>query len=295
MDIRFVQRDEIDKVKWNSCVHYSNNGNFFGYIWYLDTIAKEWDALVEGDYESVFPLITRTKYWKVKELYQPDLIRDITIYSINVLSEARITAFLNAIPKDLKYINIRVDEQLIIPDPFNFTSKTLNNQQLLLNASYDELAARFSPTLVQALEKSRLANLIPTTSIKPEQIVDFYKAHTPNRKNLERRYHGYLRIMYNVLHRGMGFGSGVQNKNGELLAVSFYIYSHSRVYNLLSAVSPKGKQVAADAQLFDTLLKTHAGKMLVLDFNSPSIGKEFGAIEASILNIIKDKRTWGVF
>ncbi len=50
MDVRFVPREEIDKVKWNSCVHYANNGNIFGYVWYLDQVAREWDALIEGDY-----------------------------------------------------------------------------------------------------------------------------------------------------------------------------------------------------------------------------------------------------
>ena len=56
MEIRFVKKEDIDKIKWNSCVHYAINGNIFGYMWFLDSVSKEWDALVEGDYESVLPL-----------------------------------------------------------------------------------------------------------------------------------------------------------------------------------------------------------------------------------------------
>ncbi len=66
MNIRFVPQEDIDKTKWNSCVHYAINGNIFGYMWYLNNVAKKWDALVEEDYESVFPLIWRYKYLNIK-------------------------------------------------------------------------------------------------------------------------------------------------------------------------------------------------------------------------------------
>jgi hypothetical protein len=50
MAVRWVKREDIDKVKWNSCVHYAYNGNIFGYVWYLDFIGKSWndDILVSA-------------------------------------------------------------------------------------------------------------------------------------------------------------------------------------------------------------------------------------------------------
>lgn len=69
MEIKFVFREEIDKVKWNSCVYYVINGNIFGYMWYLDYIVKDWDVLVEGDYELVFFLVWWFGCIFGKELY----------------------------------------------------------------------------------------------------------------------------------------------------------------------------------------------------------------------------------
>ena len=99
--IRFIAHQDIDKVKWNSCVHYATNNNIFGYWWYLRNTAKEWDALVEGDYESVLPLISKPSA-NVGSLYLPELIREAGIYSIHLLSHARVNAFLEAIPALIK-------------------------------------------------------------------------------------------------------------------------------------------------------------------------------------------------
>ena len=54
---KFVPFAEIDKNKWNGTVHYAGHGNPYGYYWYLKAVLKEWDAIVEDDYETVFPII----------------------------------------------------------------------------------------------------------------------------------------------------------------------------------------------------------------------------------------------
>jgi hypothetical protein len=52
-----------------------------------------------------------------------------------------------------------------------------------------------------------------------------------------------------------------------LLAVNFFIYSHSKVLSLVPVVSPKGEEKGALELLFHMLIKTHAGKPLLLDLN----------------------------
>ncbi|MEL7020062.1 MAG: hypothetical protein AAGK47_00510, partial [Bacteroidota bacterium] len=68
MDIQLIKREDIEKPRWDGCVHYSPNGNVFGYTWYLDAIAREWDGLVENNYESVMPLVYRTNWLNKLEL-----------------------------------------------------------------------------------------------------------------------------------------------------------------------------------------------------------------------------------
>lgn len=268
MEIRLVKQEEIDKVKWNSCVHYSNNGNVFGYKWYLDHIAKDWDGLVEGDYESVFPLVWRKGMWGGKVLYQPNLMRELGIFTINAPSPARVKAFLQAIPAEYKQVDIVLNEQNPFPGLKNFRQSQLTNHQMLLTKSFEDLEKDFSPAIETAVEKAAKAEIMLDSNIKPEKIADFYQKHTSDTKGKDRNFHAIQRVMYNVLHRGWGFASAARSKEGELLAANFFIYSHNTVMSLLPLESPAGRQVGALTFLFHMLIRTHATRPMILDFNT---------------------------
>lgn len=295
MDIRFVPREEIDKVKFNSCVHYATNGNIFGYIWYLDFVAKEWDALVEGDYESVFPLVWRNTTFGKKELYQPDLMRELGIYSIHVLSGKRLQAFIEAIPEEYTKVDIRLNEQNFPIKDVTYELEEVDNFQLLLTPSYEELREKFDPALIPKLDLAEDSDLLPTTSVKPEQVAELYKKYTTRKSGLDRNFHALQRIMYNALHRGWGFVSGVQNRAGDLLAANFYLYSHKKVMSLVPVQSPEGEKVGALTYSFDMLLRSHAGRPLILDFNvdgNAELAQAFGGERTAYYRLHSGKQAW---
>ncbi len=298
MDIQLLKSEEIDKVKWNSCVHYANNGNIFGYRWFLDTVAKDWDALVEGDYESVFPLVWRKGNWSSPELYQPSLMREMGIYSIHLLSSQRIKAFFDAIPEEYKRINITLSGQNTVPGELDLTSEELTNYQLYLNSPYEVLESNYTEALTQKIKQAEDLELLPKSGMKPEVLADFYKKHTPYSNTLDQDFHALQRIMYNALHRGWGFASSVTTPDDELLAVDFFLYSHGQVVSLMSSVSPKGQEMGAQEYLMDMLIRTHAGRPLILDFNDPmhpSFAKAFGAHEAKYFRLKRQGKRWGIF
>lgn len=292
MDIKLVPRDEIDKTKWNSLVHYADNGNIFGYIWYLDNVAKNWDALMEGDYESAMPLTWKKDFWGRKSLHQPALLRELGVFSNRVLSPARVRAFLDAIPPDYRAVDIQFNAASPRLESEQFTFSPVNNYVLLLNQPYEKIAAGYSPETQAALQE---ADLFPTSSLKPERLAELLRDHTPGYAGKNQDSHALLRIMYNVLHRGWGFASGVLDRNNQLLAGAFFIYSHGRVMRLLSAETPLGKSQHAEAYLFDTLIKSHAGRHLYLDLNtaSPTLARDLGAESLPFQKVQKKaKKPW---
>lgn len=292
MKIRLVKGSEIDKVKWNSCVHYASNGNVFGYMWFLDHVAKDWDALVEGDYESVFPLVWRDTFFGKKVLYQPDLMRELGVYSINILSQKRINAFLEAIPSEYMKVDISLNEQNRPTENVAFEIIEKSNYQLLLNRPYEEIEAGYSIALKTQLEIAENEGLLPISNLKPEKIAEFYQKHTPIRKGLDHRFHALQRIMYNVLHRGWGFAAGITDREGALLAVNFFIYSHKKVLSLVPVCSPVGKKKGALTYLFNFFIQGHANRPLVLDFNTEEteVALGFGASSNSFYQVKRDKR-----
>jgi len=290
MNIRLIKQADIDKTKWNSCVHFATNGNVFGYRWFLDNIAKEWDALVEEDYESVMPLIWRENSDGQKEIYQPSLIRESGIYSISLISAARLKAFLDKIPAEYSRINLHLNEGTNHRTDVDFSFEKKWNHQLLVNQSYEKLAANYSDTLKEKLGQASDFQLRPSSAIKPEAVADFFKANHPNPSSIEKKYHGSMRIMYNVLHRGWGFSSAIENKQGDLLAAGFFIFSHGKILTFLASENAEGKEKGALALLYDLLIRTNAGKPVLLDFNSKkedAFPLGFGAEESFFYKICR--------
>lgn len=298
MEIQFIRNEDIDKLKWNSCVHYANNGNVFGYKWFLDHVAKEWDGLIEGDYESVFPLVWRKNMFNRKELFQPHLMRELGLFSIHVLSRARLQNFLDAIPEEYKLIEIALNEQNQPVENNGFVLTKKANHQLTLNRSFEEIEQAYSQGLKQAIEEGEENGLLLTSSLKPETIADFYQKYTKDRTALSYNFHALQRIMYNALHRGWGFASGVTNSKNDLLAANFFIYSHGKVMSLIPVVSPEGEKQKALEFLFHMLIRGQANRPLILDFNTQKedqLAIQFGANPNPFYHIRKDKRRWGVF
>lgn len=294
MNISLLERDEIDKVKWNSCVHYATNGNIFGYLWYLDAMSRDWVGLVADDYETVMPLTKKTLMLGRQGLRQPELIRELAIYSINPPNNKRIAAFWEAIPEVYKLIDLQVDT-FSAPADKSFTQQVYTNYYLPLAKSYDDIRAKYDVLLQSQLEIAENANLYPTSSLKPEKIAELYRQH--NGPIPEQVFHGLQRIMYNVLHRGWGFASGVMNDQQKLLAADFFLFSHGRVMSIAPIVTKAGKAVYAQEHLYDTFVRTQAGKPQALDFNTVNgaFAEGFGALSYEYFGVKRDKRKWGVF
>lgn len=296
MNIHLLSRDEIDKNRYNGCVHYAVNGNLFGYHWYLDAMARHWDVLVEEDYQSVLPLPRQELPLGHEALIQPELLRQLAVYSVRALSPKRIEAFWEAIPDTYKVIDLAVDAHSR-PTDDSFQQEEINNYYLRLDQPYEQLAAQFTPDFTDRLAIAEDADLLPTTSLKPEQIAELYRRTAGGGRRAEERFHGLQRIMYNALHRGWGSASAVHNKAGELLAANFFIISHGRVVSQAPVTTPAGQRVEALTFLFDMLIRSHANRPLVLDFNTDdaSLAAAMGAVPGPYFRIRRDQRRFGLF
>lgn len=276
MDIKLIRHADLDKTKWNSCVHYATRGNFYGYWWYLSNTVKEWDAIVEGDYETVFPLLPLDSTL----LTTPDTIRELGIYSINVLSIPRVKAILDAIPPAYQHYRFTLNAGVNWPDDFFIKPATVYNHQLLMDKEYEAIEENYAPTIQDQMDQARANRLILTSNLKPERVADFYRIHTKDKTDVNYNFHAYQRIMYNALHRGNGFASAVMNEHQEYLACGFFIFSHGKIMRLISNVSKNGFKQGANALLFDMLIRGNATRPVLLDFNSfeeNSFAKDFGA------------------
>lgn len=273
MDIRIIKRANIEEKKWNGCVHYANNSNPYGYTWHLDAISEEWEGLVEGDYESVFPLVFNNKLKIAKQLYQPFFAQQLGIYSINMLSPKRIKSFLDAIPNEYKFIYINVNHRNKIAEDWGFEVTERPNLTLRLSNDYDTIYQNYSTNLKRNLKRAAKHKLTLTNSIKPEKLVEMYRTHQgPKIPELgDAAYHAAHRLIYNALHRGMGFVSAVTNEQNDIIAAGFFLTSKNRIVNLLPSTTPEGREKRAMHFLLNATILQNAQKPMIFDFEGSSV------------------------
>ncbi len=101
MKISYLPHDKIDKAKWDHCIDTASNGLIYAYSFYLDTMSKNWDALILDNYSFVMPL-TWNKKFGVYYLYQPFFAASLGIFGDNISAEI-MKAFLDNIPGKFKY------------------------------------------------------------------------------------------------------------------------------------------------------------------------------------------------
>lgn len=263
MDIRFVPQAELDKQLYNSCVHFATNGSLYGYDWYLNATAKDWDLLVEGDnYVSAMPL-PHSKNWLGRtQLTQPTLVPDLAIYSVKPLSPKRIQAFWDAVPDDYRSGSLTVEPASIPKQTGRFDIVQAAGDALFLNRPIEEITDDFPPAYYERLALAEAADLLPVTNLKPEAYADFWLSVNGKSNDNDWKFHAMQRVMYQILHRSWGNAQGVQTRDGQLLAVAFITYSHNRIFPLFPAQSKAGADAGAMTLLADTILRSHAGRSL---------------------------------
>lgn len=283
--IRYIKAADIDKHKWDSCIHFAINSRVYAYTWYLNQICEEWDGLVEGNYESVFPIIWNDKIPGFKQLHHPLLAQQLGLFSVHVLSDQRIAAFLEAIPNHYKRQTINFSSAIRLNDHPDYQVEQRPNYKLWLDRPYEEIRAGYSSNIKRNLKKAERNELYGGASITPEQFVDFFKANHKGKIDVLTDKVGYtiLRIMYQAMHRGAGFIATVQTQEGELCAASFFLINKGRITYLLPFTTEEGRQQGAMHFLLDIVIRKNALSPNVIDFEGSSIEsiarfyKSFGA------------------
>lgn len=242
----FIPFEEIDKNKWNGAIHYAPNGNVYGYYWYLKAVVREWDAIVEDDYESVMPVF-RTPL--KKEQYQ--LLPELGPYSVNYLNTSRVQSMLELAEEHNQAtsypINRGVAQSTIRHNKWGKTSFALFHAK----PSYEEIFSNYKDEVKEVIQSQNKDNIQLISGLQPEAIVALANIPHDQKNTL-------MRIMYNAMHRGIGFSTGVKEKVTEkITTLGFYIFSHNTLYEIfqLPSAPPHHKYIATDL-----LIRNQAGK-----------------------------------
>lgn len=275
MKIEYLKHQEIDFVKWDACIQDSLNSYIYAYSWYLDKVSEEWDALIGGDYEYVFPLPYRLKFG-VKYIYQPLFTQQLGLFSKSKISAQLTQDFIDAIPSEYKLVDLNFNKYNSVSSHFNPIENV--NVELDLIPEYSILKKGYSKNQLRNIKKAGKHNLFIDTAIKPELLSQLFaenKGHDLGVFGADQ-YQVLHRLAYILIHKGLAQVWGVYSEDNELLGGALFVQSDKRVILLFTGLSSLGKELSAMHFLMDAFIQKFAGSSMVLDFegsNDPGISR----------------------
>ena len=280
--IRFLQHEMIDKVRWDQSIASAVNGNLNACSWFLDIVSPGWCALVDENYENVFPLPVSSKAG-IDYIMQPYFTQQLGLFSRSLPTENRLREFLDKIPATYRYIDINLNASNTLGAAENIHSNI--NLELDLQPGYAEIAAGYHSNLQRNLKKADQNNLTLIKHVNPGELISLFRMHKGQQlvHLKDPQYKLIQQVAEQSMQNGTGQVWGVTDKASQLLAAVLWVTCHGKAVFLFSAVTAAGRKLHAMPWLIDSFIREHAGNPLTLDFegsNNESLARFYSSFGA---------------
>ena len=268
-DIQYLHHHEIDKKKWDELITNAGNGLIYAYSFYLDRMAKHWDALVLKDYQVVMPL-TWNKKFGIYYLYQPAFTACLGIFGERI-SYVMVDQFVQSIPSKFKLIEISLNAGNQFTGQSNRFIPAAN-YVLSLSKSYDDLYKSFRENHQRNIQKSIQNGNVIQKNISIDEVIDLNKQQMKKVAPVADESYDRLKGLYQFLYnQGKAVTYGIMSDQDKLLSSCVFFFSHNRAYYILVGNHPEGRNTGASHALVDAFIRDHSGQNLLLDFEGSDI------------------------
>lgn len=275
MQIRFLERKDIDTERWDSVIAGSPAETIYAYSWYLDQVAQNWSALVVEGYRYVMPVVWKKKVG-MRYIYQPFYTQQLGVFGKEEPDPELIRKMLMILYKKFRFAGMNLNALNLVgeDEPFEVVDKS--NYVLPLDREYNHLFASFKTNCKRNIRKSLDLSDLVDKNISVEELVKL-KRENDVIKRSDQDYEWLTDLMAMIINRGAGEIYGCRAE-GKLLAAACFASSKSRAIYLLSASSQEGKDRRAMFRIVDAFVRNHASSGRILDFegsNIPSVARFF--------------------
>lgn len=285
-EIRFIPGDQIDTDKWDRCINTDPEGLIYSTSWYLDILGVDWDGLVKGDYETVMPLIRRTKF-TFQYMFRPFGVQQLGITGVDADSPQLLRKFLEALPPAYRFVEFYTNARnhpTQLPKRWKVTENV--NLVLNLNESYEKIYSSFSKNTKRNVKKCKKRGYSVFEHDPPEVLIRMFQANQGLKYNVsDEFYTTLLHIMHVLIHKRIGQVWTIHDETNTAIAGIFVMHFQNRATLLFSAQDDHGRDTGAMSFLINEYLIMASENMALFDFegsNVPGLQKfyaGFGAVE----------------
>lgn len=265
--LRFINQEQLDRMKWNGCIARSSTPRVYAEAWYLDLVSPGWTSLVYGDYAHVMPLTVSQKFG-ISFLLQPIFAQQLGIFP--EAPEHIQASFLHAVARRFRYAAIQMNTSCSGVFSEVFSAERRLNLVLDLAVSYQNLRENYSSHTIRKIRKAEKQGVFVVKGLSPNDYIDLKDRANASRLPV-KPMQTLKRIISNTVANGMGVIYSAYTPDNSLCAAAFFLRSGKQIVYLNAVSTDEGKQTNAMHLLVDRFIRDHAGKSLWLDFEGSSI------------------------
>lgn len=297
--MQFLKNQEIDKLRWDECIHQSSHQLIYANTFYLDNMAPGWSALTDENYEWVLPLTNKRKFG-ISYLYQPAFLQQLGVFSkpAIVVPFEDISAYLQA---HIKFWEVNWN-YTTPQNVFSIKAQVTkgNNFILDLSTNYEAITANYHNKFRKNIKRSK-------------KFIHHYKSHTDYNKSIQlyRDYYGkrmphvkendyknFAKICRYCLDNNWMICREAVNEENEIMANALLLRYEKRLYNIMNTTTAAGRKNESNHFLLNAIIKEFSEQDLVFDFEGSdlpgvkSFYESFGAINQPYYKIKYNRLPW---
>jgi hypothetical protein len=294
--IAYLKNEEIDRTRWDNCLAEMPGVKPYPWSWYLDIMAPGWEALIDDDYASVFPLPGFRKYG-FNYIATPVFLQQLGAFAPDGDAEKKAEEFISFIPGTYRLVDLNI-AQKIKTEKYQVTPRS--NFELKLDRSYEELWFSYMSDCRRNINIARRYPQEVVDDVRPQEVISLFRNNIGKRAGVIRdasykRLHG---LMDHCTGAGKGKLLGVRSPKGKLLWGIFMIDTGDRITLLFTAGSRKSRELRTSYHVIDHIIKANAGTGKTIDFagsSVPSIAifmKSFGGTDNTYYRLYSNMLPW---
>jgi len=297
--IVYLKNNEIDREQWDNCIKNTPGAKPYAYSWYLDIMAPGWQALVDDDYDSVFP-VPRFSRFGIQYIATPVFLQQLGAFSPDKPDDQAVSEFLDFIPDFFKLIDLCIRQKI---DPSEYEEYKVServNFELDLSSPYQTLYDSFSSHCRRNIEASSKKQPELTTKITPDEIINLFAQNKgKDIKGIKVRDYQRLKDLMNfcVINK-KGKILGVRDTGEKLIFGIFLVEIKGCKTILFVANSPESRKRRIGYFVINDLIKNHSSTKTILDFAGSSIPsvasflESFGSVRVPFYRIYRNRLFW---
>lgn len=266
--ITYVKRENLDIKKYDDCIEQSLQSSIYGFSWYLDIVADNWDALVLDDYKAVMPIPWRKKFF-IKYAYPPFWLLQLGIYSIENINE---DDFIKELLSRFKFVESRTNRYNSF-SKFSSFFKRKEYQELELEKEYSDILNEFKKDRKKDLQKAKKFDLTERWKDNPQNLIQLFKDNVGKRTlNIKEKDYQVLSNLIGVcLQKNKGEILSIFDTENKIVASGFFLKHKEKVTILISSTDFKNRKNGANTFLIDRAIFKFYRNFKTFNFGGSSI------------------------